>query len=254
MAKPVFCRTCNGPVSPGEKFLNALGGSFHERCFKCNKCGTNLGTLPFYVIDNNPFCKDCQSSHNMPNCTACNQIIKRSDEFLEYKGQKYHETCFTCKKCKTPLNYAQFYVKSDGRYCAPCLGQGNSVVTSQVTVETSTESNYPAKQQEESINIEQNTLSAPPDNTSPKETSQPVDSVQKETSQTVWKEASQPVDSVQKETSQPVASPSKEEHDSLVQDTEEQLNELLEADDEILNDASESDLEDLLAALENFKS
>lgn len=41
-------------------------------------------------------------------------------ENVEYKGNVWHEDCFTCYQCKKPIRSQSFMTKNDNVYCTPC--------------------------------------------------------------------------------------------------------------------------------------
>ena len=45
-----------------------------------------------------------------------NQVQKK----LEYRGQQFHEHCFTCYSCSQPIGTKSFIPKDQKSYCVPC--------------------------------------------------------------------------------------------------------------------------------------
>jgi hypothetical protein len=39
---------------------------------------------------------------------------------LEYRGQQFHEHCFTCFACSQPIGIKSFIPKDQKSYCVPC--------------------------------------------------------------------------------------------------------------------------------------
>lgn len=39
---------------------------------------------------------------------------------MEYKGKQWHDKCFCCALCKTPIGTKSFIPKNDEVYCASC--------------------------------------------------------------------------------------------------------------------------------------
>jgi hypothetical protein len=39
---------------------------------------------------------------------------------LEYRGQQFHEHCFTCFACSQPIGTKSFIPKEQKSYCVPC--------------------------------------------------------------------------------------------------------------------------------------
>ncbi|XP_078499420.1 LIM domain-binding protein 3 isoform X2 [Lissotriton helveticus] len=51
------CHGCDFPVEAGDKFIEALGHTFHDTCFICAVCHVNLEGQPFYSKKDKPLCK-----------------------------------------------------------------------------------------------------------------------------------------------------------------------------------------------------
>ncbi|XP_061116366.1 PDZ and LIM domain protein 5-like isoform X1 [Conger conger] len=51
------CRGCDFPIEAGDKFLEALGGTWHDTCFVCAVCSTSLEGQAFFSKNGKPLCK-----------------------------------------------------------------------------------------------------------------------------------------------------------------------------------------------------
>nr|XP_046231518.1 PDZ and LIM domain protein 5b isoform X5 [Scatophagus argus] len=51
------CHGCDFPIEAGDKFLEALGFTWHDTCFVCAVCSTNLEGQPFFSKKDKPLCK-----------------------------------------------------------------------------------------------------------------------------------------------------------------------------------------------------
>ncbi|XP_067828441.1 LIM domain-binding protein 3a [Heptranchias perlo] len=51
------CHGCDFPVEAGDKFIEALGYTWHDSCFVCAVCHVNLEGQPFYSKKDKPLCK-----------------------------------------------------------------------------------------------------------------------------------------------------------------------------------------------------
>ncbi|XP_064786972.1 LOW QUALITY PROTEIN: LIM domain-binding protein 3a [Oncorhynchus masou masou] len=51
------CHGCDFPVEAGDKFIEALGHTWHDTCFVCAVCHVNLEGQPFYSKKEKPLCK-----------------------------------------------------------------------------------------------------------------------------------------------------------------------------------------------------
>lgn len=50
------CASCEFPIEPGDRYLEALGGIYHAECFCCSACQTSLDGQGFVVKNNRPYC------------------------------------------------------------------------------------------------------------------------------------------------------------------------------------------------------
>ncbi|XP_030647567.1 PDZ and LIM domain protein 5a [Chanos chanos] len=51
------CHGCDFPIEAGDKFLEALGYTWHDTCFVCTVCSTSLEGQTFFVKKDKPLCK-----------------------------------------------------------------------------------------------------------------------------------------------------------------------------------------------------
>lgn len=51
------CHGCDYPIEAGDKFLEALGFTWHDTCFVCAVCSTNLEGQAFFSKKDKPLCK-----------------------------------------------------------------------------------------------------------------------------------------------------------------------------------------------------
>ncbi|XP_008284690.1 PDZ and LIM domain protein 5b isoform X3 [Stegastes partitus] len=51
------CHGCDFPIEAGDQFLEALGFTWHDTCFVCAVCSTNLEGQPFFSKKDKPLCK-----------------------------------------------------------------------------------------------------------------------------------------------------------------------------------------------------
>ncbi|XP_072846028.2 PDZ and LIM domain protein 7 isoform X6 [Pogona vitticeps] len=57
------CRGCDFKIDAGDRFLEALGFSWHDTCFVCAICQVNLEGKTFYSKKDKPLCKSHAFSH-----------------------------------------------------------------------------------------------------------------------------------------------------------------------------------------------
>ncbi|XP_071322941.1 PDZ and LIM domain protein 5b isoform X2 [Trachinotus anak] len=51
------CHGCDFPIEAGDKFLDALGFTWHDTCFVCAVCSASLEGQPFFSKKDKPLCK-----------------------------------------------------------------------------------------------------------------------------------------------------------------------------------------------------
>ncbi|XP_056288127.1 PDZ and LIM domain protein 5b isoform X1 [Pseudoliparis swirei] len=51
------CHGCDFPIEAGDKFLDALGSTWHDTCFVCAVCSTSLEGQTFFSKKDKPLCK-----------------------------------------------------------------------------------------------------------------------------------------------------------------------------------------------------
>lgn len=51
------CHGCDFPIEAGDKFLEALGFTWHDTCFVCSVCNTSLEGQTFFSKKDKPLCK-----------------------------------------------------------------------------------------------------------------------------------------------------------------------------------------------------
>ncbi|CAN0146495.1 unnamed protein product [Lampetra planeri] len=59
------CEGCDFPVEAGDRYVEALGHTWHDTCFVCTVCQVNLEGQPFYSKKNKPLCKKHANSINI---------------------------------------------------------------------------------------------------------------------------------------------------------------------------------------------
>ncbi|XP_004343390.1 hypothetical protein CAOG_07516 [Capsaspora owczarzaki ATCC 30864] len=52
----INCPACSGPVASGQK--EAMGKTWHPKCFVCKKCGKQLAN-EYKVVSNKAYCNVC---------------------------------------------------------------------------------------------------------------------------------------------------------------------------------------------------
>ena len=102
-------------------------------------CKTALVDKPFGCKNDQLYCGECYNQQFASRCDKCNQIFKPGNQRfslrvtsstspsafagtkkLEYRGQQFHEHCFTCSSCSQPIGTKSFIPKDQKNFCVPC--------------------------------------------------------------------------------------------------------------------------------------
>ena len=130
-----LCFVCKKEIE--EESISALERDYHEECFNCEMCSTNLCDSKFFVNQNKILCSNCNSNSisispqdtqpkKQPEqkqeveeeiCHKCSQIIKGDIE--EVNDLLFHPECFICSSCETPLG-DDLFVKNNNIFCKNC--------------------------------------------------------------------------------------------------------------------------------------
>ena len=129
----IACMHC---VWTGMKKLEWNGQQWHEECFKCTNCSTEIGCNSFMPKDNQQYCIQCFNDLFAPKCKACGQVTTATSMlanvvtsrhscricflifwfFVEESSETFHNTSYKNFKCdkkqwgKTThfLNFSKF--------------------------------------------------------------------------------------------------------------------------------------------------
>ncbi|XP_012691238.1 four and a half LIM domains protein 1b [Clupea harengus] len=114
------CAECRRPIGADAKELHHKSRYWHEACFRCAKCYKPLAKESFSTKDDRIMCGKCSSREDAPRCHCCYKPILAGSENVDYKGNVWHEDCFTCYQCKQPIRSQSFMTKNDNVYCTHC--------------------------------------------------------------------------------------------------------------------------------------
>jgi len=140
---PIFCGGCGSQIQ-GD-YLKALDRDWHRQCFSCASC-YNPVTGTFFMVDGGRKCESCYNVSNCCNicrrplvgpfvqypdgrevhkecapvkrCSKCYGDIQ--GDYTEVMGQEYHNNCFSCYVCTSPLGGKQFVNYDGGPHCVNC--------------------------------------------------------------------------------------------------------------------------------------
>ncbi|XP_041076977.1 four and a half LIM domains protein 1-like isoform X1 [Polyodon spathula] len=114
------CAECRRPIGSDAKELHHKNRYWHEDCFRCAKCYKPLGSEPFSTKDDKILCSKCISREDSARCHGCYKPILPGTQSVAYKGNTWHEECFTCFQCKLPIGSQSFLTKGEDIYCTSC--------------------------------------------------------------------------------------------------------------------------------------
>uniref|UniRef100_A0A3B3ZRS6 LIM homeobox transcription factor 1-alpha n=1 Tax=Periophthalmus magnuspinnatus TaxID=409849 RepID=A0A3B3ZRS6_9GOBI len=108
-----LCAGCESPIA--DRFLLRVNErSWHETCVKCAVCLSALsGTC--YCRDRLLYCKHDYEKLFVRKCSACLQVIGRSELIMRVLGQVYHLGCFSCCECERRLQRGDEFVLKEGQ-------------------------------------------------------------------------------------------------------------------------------------------
>jgi LIM domain len=101
---------------------NSYGGSGPEQ-FSCYHCERNLSGSRYILKDEHPYCIKCYEDRFANMCEECRRKIGTDSKDLSYKDRHWHEKCFFCSMCKTPLVDKPFGCKNEQLFCGECYNQ-----------------------------------------------------------------------------------------------------------------------------------
>ncbi|XP_049840750.1 uncharacterized protein LOC126285424 isoform X2 [Schistocerca gregaria] len=114
------CEECNKIIGIDSKDLSYKEKHWHEACFLCNKCRVSLVDKQFGSKGEKIYCGNCYDSQFASRCDGCGEIFRAGTKKMEYKTRQWHEKCFCCCVCKTPIGTKSFIPREQEIYCATC--------------------------------------------------------------------------------------------------------------------------------------
>ncbi|XP_071549330.1 prickle planar cell polarity protein 3-A isoform X2 [Panulirus ornatus] len=114
------CEDCSTVIGIDSKDLSYKDKHWHEKCFLCNKCQVSLVDKQFGSKMDKIFCGPCYDAQFATRCDGCGEIFRAGNKKMEYKARQWHEKCFCCCVCKTPIGTKSFIPRDQEIYCASC--------------------------------------------------------------------------------------------------------------------------------------
>eukprot|EP01099_Mayorella_cantabrigiensis_P007573 TRINITY_DN674_c0_g2_i1.p1 TRINITY_DN674_c0_g2~~TRINITY_DN674_c0_g2_i1.p1 ORF type:complete len:294 (-),score=85.44 TRINITY_DN674_c0_g2_i1:79-876(-) len=109
------CPVCGNPVTGSG--VKAAGKSYHIECFNCHDCGIALQGA-FQIHEGRLYCGDHYAEQVAPKCQGCGQAIRGM--FISIDNKNYHDTCFVCSSCRSPLS-GGYFQKGGSYLCRNCV-------------------------------------------------------------------------------------------------------------------------------------
>ncbi|KAK5645975.1 hypothetical protein RI129_004439 [Pyrocoelia pectoralis] len=114
------CEKCSKIIGIDSKDLSYKDKHWHEACFLCATCGDSLVDKQFGSKGERIYCGRCYDEQFASRCDGCGQIFRAGTKKMEYKTRQWHEKCFCCNVCKTPIGTQSFIPREQEIYCAKC--------------------------------------------------------------------------------------------------------------------------------------
>ena len=126
----------------GMKKMEYKTRKWHDKCFQCVVCKTQVGSKPFIIPnETDVYCVGCFEEKFATKCTKCKKIMTtggvtfKNEVFIQniifyrsiphhfFPFQAWHRECFVCTNCQTILAGQKFASRQDKPYCANCFGE-----------------------------------------------------------------------------------------------------------------------------------
>jgi len=114
------CDECGKIIGIDSKDLSYKEKHWHEACFVCAKCRASLVDKQFGSKADRIYCGPCYDAQFATRCDGCGDVFRAGMKKMEYKTRQWHEKCFVCCTCKSPIGTKSFIPKEHDIYCAKC--------------------------------------------------------------------------------------------------------------------------------------
>lgn len=114
------CEECSKLIGIDSKDLSYKDKHWHEACFLCNMCRVSLVDKQFGSKADKIYCGNCYDSQFASRCDGCGEVFRAGTKKMEYKNRQWHEKCFCCCSCKTPIGTKSFIPREQDIYCTGC--------------------------------------------------------------------------------------------------------------------------------------
>ncbi|KAJ8003548.1 hypothetical protein DPEC_G00149490 [Dallia pectoralis] len=114
------CEVCKRLIGCTSRDLSYKDRHWHQDCFHCLKCSCPLVDKPFSTKDDQILCTECYVNEYSSRCYKCNKTIMPGSKKMEHRGNSWHELCFTCQSCQSPIGTNEFIIEENCKYCVSC--------------------------------------------------------------------------------------------------------------------------------------
>jgi len=89
--------------------------------FNCTKCDHDLIGHRYVKRDEGCFCINCYNEFLANTCIRCEEKIHPKFKSYCNEDKYWHESCFNCFSCESPLESLSFAMKEKNVYCSMCF-------------------------------------------------------------------------------------------------------------------------------------
>ena len=115
--KRKLCSKCGDEIKAGSQLI-AYGSEFyHDSCFCCKSCCQPISN-GFIEHEGSSYCKKCHHDLFSEKCVQCGLPVTGNG--VTYNNEAWHNSCFECFYCHTPISSQRFLVRFGNRYCNGC--------------------------------------------------------------------------------------------------------------------------------------
>lgn len=115
----MICAKCNKEINSQNELIKVSNKSYHAECLVCESCNQPVNSKKF-TLDSlkRVICDKCKSQNI--RCSKCSKSIDFGTSYKKLgNNQCYHNQCFTCSECSTPIS-GEFYERNNAFICLKC--------------------------------------------------------------------------------------------------------------------------------------
>jgi len=106
------CLKCHEAILMSHEYVEVARHKYHTKCWLCSTCHKQLLNHDFF--ESHPGAHNCADCHKktLDVCPGCHQHIQGGAPVVNVEGRKYHDKCWVCNVCRSPLTS---YHERDGK-------------------------------------------------------------------------------------------------------------------------------------------